>query len=208
MHIPKYFEESDPDRLERYIRDYSFGLLIVAHEGDIEATHLPFHVACRRSDEPLLLQCHVARKNPVWRYLEPGRRVLAVFQGPDAYISPSWYPTKQDHGRVVPTWNYVAVHAEGEARTVDDPAWLSRHMRHLTDQHESGMSEPWAVDDAPAEFTNRLMRAVVGIEIEVDKLRGKLKASQNQPEQNRAGVRAGLAEREDSNSRAMSRFVD
>ena len=136
-----------------------------------------------------------------------GRRVLAVFQGPDAYISPSWYPTKAETGRVVPTWNYLAVHAEGSARVIQDSTWLKHHLRQLTDQHESGMDNPWSVDDAPADFTEQLVQAIVGIEIKIESLTGKLKASQNQPERNRAGVKAGLASTEETHVRAMSRFI-
>lgn len=208
MYVPEHFKENDRQTLHQYIRDYGFGLLIVADQQGIEANHVPFHLSGTENGSPGLLQCHVARKNPVWQRLAQGGRVLAVFQGPDTYVSPSWYPTKLETGRVVPTWNYLAVHAEGRARTVEDPAWLHQHLRQLTAQHESGMDEPWAVDDAPADFTDRLVQAIVGIEIKIDALTGKLKASQNQPERNRQGVKAGLEAEDDAHSRAMSRFIN
>lgn len=130
-----------------------------------------------------------------------------VFQGPDAYISPSWYETKAETGRVVPTWNYLAIHAEGTARVIEDSNWLTHHLHCLTEQHESGMSSPWSVDDAPTEFTARLVKAIVGLEIKVESLKGKLKASQNQPEKNRAGVKAGLETEEGGRNRAMAKFI-
>lgn len=207
MYVPEHFREDSNQQLHQYIRDYGFGLLIVADGEGIEANHVPFHLSGTEDGSPGLLQCHVARKNPVWQRLQHGARVLAIFQGPDAYVSPSWYRTKEETGRVVPTWNYLAVHAEGYARSIEDPAWLHRHLRQLTKQHEANMDEPWAVDDAPPDFTERLVQAIVGIEIEIETLTGKLKASQNQPERNRTGVKAGLETENKAYSRAMSEFI-
>lgn len=206
MYVPSHFKEDDTQTLHQYIRDYGFGLLIVADEDGIEANHVPFHLI-RGEDSSLgTLQCHLARNNPVWQRLVHGARVLAVFQGPDAYVSPSWYATKAETGRVVPTWNYLAVHAEGSARVIEDAAWLKQHLQQLTDKHESAMDEPWAVDDAPTDFTERLVGAIVGVEIRIEALTGKLKASQNQPERNRSGVKIGL-ESEGAESLAMSKFI-
>lgn len=207
MYVPEHFREDSNQQLHQYIRDYGFGLLVVADGEGIEANHVPFLLSGTDDGSPGLLQCHVARKNPVWQRLQHGARVLVVFQGPDAYVSPSWYPTKEETGRVVPTWNYLAVHAEGRARSVEDPAWLHQHLRQLTKQHEAEMDEPWAVDDAPSDFTERLVQAIVGIEIEIETLTGKLKASQNQPERNRQGVKAGLETEDKAHSRAMSDFI-
>ncbi|GGY83016.1 FMN-binding negative transcriptional regulator [Marinobacter zhanjiangensis] len=207
MYVPSHFKEDDIGKLQHYIRDYGFGLLILADDDGIEANHVPFYLSPGEDGSLGHLQCHLARGNPAWQRLRDGARVLAVFQGPDAYISPSWYETKAETGRVVPTWNYLAVHAEGSARIIEDPAWLKRHLHRLTDQHESGMSTPWSVDDAPTDFTERLVQAIVGVEIKIDSLTGKLKASQNQPERNRAGVKAGLDAEEGAHSRAMSRFI-
>jgi transcriptional regulator len=206
MYVPEHFREDDPEMLARHIRERGFGLLIVADDDGIEANHVPFLLEEGEDGSPDVLQCHLARANPVWQRLLQGPRVLAVFQGPDAYISPSWYPTKAETGRVVPTWNYLAVHAEGTARVVEDPAWLHRHVRRLTDRHEAGRDTPWSVDDAPADFTDRLVGAIVGVEIRIETLTGKLKASQNQPERNRAGVRAGL-EQDEAGGRAMARLI-
>ena len=207
MYVPNHFKEDDTGKLQQYIRDYGFGLLIVADDCGIEANHVPFHLSSEEDGTLGQLQCHLARSNPVWQRLQDGAQVLVVFQGPNAYVSPSWYETKAETGRVVPTWNYLAVHVEGSARVIQDSAWLKHHLYRLTDQHESGMSNPWSVADAPTEFTERLVKAIVGVEIKIETLTGKLKASQNQPEKNRAGVKAGLETGEGANNRAMAKFI-
>ena len=207
MYVPSHFKEDDIGKLQQYIRDYGFGLLVVADDNGIEANHVPFYLSHEQDGSIGHLQCHLARSNPVWQRLHGGARVLAVFQGPDAYVSPSWYATKAETGRVVPTWNYLAVHAEGVARIIEDPKWLKHHLHQLTDQHESVMSTPWSVDDAPTDFTEKLIKAIVGVEIKIETLTGKLKASQNQPERNRAGVKSGLEAGEGVHNRAMSKFI-
>lgn len=207
MYTPNHFKEDGHYKLQQCIRDYSLGLLVVADDAGIEANHLPFHL---NTEEGSLgyLQSHLARSNPVWQRVRDGARVLVVFQGPNAYVSPSWYPTKAETGRVVPTWNYLAVHAQGTVRVIEDPCWLKRHLYQLTDQHEAGMAVPWSVDDAPADFTERLLPAIVGVEIRIESLTGKLKASQNQPERNRMGVKAGLESGESTDDKAMARLIN
>lgn len=207
MYVPNHFKEEDEEKLQQYIRDYSFGLLVIADDQGIEANHVPFHVSCEANSAHGKLQCHLARSNPVWQRIEEGTRVLAVFQGPDAYVSPSWYPTKAETGRVVPTWNYLAVHAQGTAQIIQEPNWLKRHLHQLIDHHESQMAVPWSVDDAPTDFTERLVQAIVGVEIEIETLTGKLKASQNQPEMNRAGAKAGLETGEGAPNPTMAKFI-
>ncbi|SDS84941.1 negative transcriptional regulator, PaiB family [Halopseudomonas xinjiangensis] len=204
MYVPSHFKQDNTETLLQYIRQHGFGLLIVADEQGIEANHVPFYLS--ESDGCMgVLQCHLARGNPVWQRLEQGAKVLVVFKGPHAYVSPSWYPSKAEHGRVVPTWNYLAVHVEGPVRLVEDAGWLGHHLRALSGQHESGRASPWSVDDAPRDYTNKLIRGIVGVEIRIDKLTGKLKASQNQPEANRAGVKAGLA---DDGEHAMADLIE
>ena len=205
MFVPTKFKEDNPERLQQHIREVGFGLLVVAGEQGIEANHAPFHLITGEQGHVGHLQCHVARVNPIWQHLEQGAEVLVVFQGPHAYVSPSWYPTKAETGRAVPTWNYLAVHARGRARVVQDIDWLRKHLNQLTDQHEAGRVAPWSVSDAPADYTERLMQAIVGIDIEIDSLTGQLKASQNQPERNRAGVKAGLEQ--DDHNPAMARYI-
>lgn len=206
MYLPEHFKEEDTEKLQKYIHTYSFGVLVIAHEAGIEANHLPFYLDTTTGSSGIL-QCHVSRNNPAWQMITNGGRVLAIFQGPNAYISPSWYPSKAETGRAVPTWNYLAVHAEGTATVIHDPAWLKDHVRYLTDQQEAGRDLPWAVDDAPDDFINRLIAGIVGIEIRIDKLIGKLKASQNQPASNRAGVKAGLAGEKNPDSKKMSDLI-
>lgn len=208
MHVPEHFKVDDKDKLHQYIRDYGFGLLVVANDDGIEANHIPFYLIAEQDGSLGVLQCHLARNNPVWRRLQGGTPVLAVFKGPDAYISPSWYATKPETGQVVPTWNYLAVHVQGNARIIEDPAWLKQHLHHLIDQHEFGRNEPWSMDDAPADYTERLMQGIVGVEIKIASLTGKLKASQNQPERNRVGVKAGLEASQEAQNLAMSKFIN
>ena len=168
---------------------------------------MPFYLTSDEDGGQGTLQCHLARGNPVWRRLQGGARVLVVFQGPDAYISPSLYATKAETGRVVPTWNYLAVHVEGRARVVDDAGWLTAHLHRLTDQQERVMSAPWSVDEAPEDFIDRLIAAIVGVEITIDNLTGKVKASQNQPEKNRQSVKAGLEAAGEASQRAMAMLI-
>jgi len=207
MYVPNHFKEEDREKLQQYIRDYGFGLLVIADDEGIEANHVPFYLSSGENDSLGYLQCHLARSNPVWQRMQGGARVLAVFQGPDAYVSPSWYPTKAETGRVVPTWNYLAVHARGSAQIIQDSSWLKHHLHQLTDQHESQMVAPWSVDDAPTDFTERLVEAVVGVEIKIETLTDKLKASQNQPERNRTGVKAALETGEGAQNRAMAKYI-
>lgn len=207
MYVPNHFKEDDQEKLQQYVRDYSFGMLVIADEEGIEANHVPFHLSVSENGSLGHLQCHLARSNPVWQRMQGGAKVLAVFQGPNAYVSPSWYPTKAETGRVVPTWNYLAVHAQGSARIIQDPSWLKSHLHQLTDQHESQMVAPWSVSDAPADFTERLVQAIVGVEIKIETLTGKLKASQNQPERNRTGVKAGLETGVEAQNRAMAKLI-
>jgi transcriptional regulator len=135
---------------------------------------------------------HLARANPQWRDAS-GRAALAIFTGPDAYVSPSMYPTKPDDPRVVPTWNYEVAHVHGRLVVHDDPMWVEQLVRRLTDRHELGRDEPWSVDDAPAEYIERMVRAIVGIEVVIDRIEGKRKLSQNRPEVDRVGVESALA---------------
>lgn len=137
------------------------------------------------------LRGHVARGNPLWREAD-GRDVLALFHGPQAYVSPGWYASKAEHGKVVPTWNYVIVQAHGRLRAIDDAAWLRTLVGRLTDTHETTRSAPWAVSDAPVDYLDSMLRAIVGIEIAVTQLEGKWKSSQNRTETDRAGVARGL----------------
>lgn len=191
MYIPKAFEETDVEVMHELIRARPLATLVTLSSNGLNANHIPLHL----SDSPGpfgALWGHVARANPILDDLAKDFETLAVFHGPDTYITPSWYATKQQTGKVVPTWNYVAVHAYGYLRVMDDPVWLRAQLEALTAQSETPFAEPWTVSDAPNEFTERLMTAIVGVEMIITKLQGKWKVSQNQPSQNQASVVVGL----------------
>ncbi|MFI3121692.1 MAG: FMN-binding negative transcriptional regulator, partial [Methylococcaceae bacterium] len=154
------------------------------------------------------LRGHIARANPLWRDLAADVETLAIFHGPDAYISPSWYATKQETDKVVPTWNYAVVHAYGTLRIIDDAVWVRAQLEALTQQHEAAFPEPWAVSDAPEDFTEKLLGAVVGIEMVITRLTGKWKVSQNQPLQNQLSVIQGLNGSGQSGAVAMAVLIN
>lgn len=205
MYLPAHFEENRVETLHALMRERPFATLI-AHGGDgLTADHLPLHLQAEIGPFGAL-QGHVARANPVWRQAADGE-VLAVFHGPQAYVTPSWYETKKEHGKAVPTWNYVVVHAHGRLRAIDDAEWLLGNLETLVAHHEAGFVEPWQIGDAPPEYIEKMLAAIVGIEIEITDLKGKWKLSQNQPAVNRAGVVAGLRELGTADAAAMAELV-
>lgn len=191
MYLPKHFEESNTEVLHDLIINYPLSTLVTMSSNGLNANHIPFYLD-KHSGKYGTLQGHVARANNVWSDLNNDVEALVIFQGPNSYISPSWYPTKEAHGKVVPTWNYIAIHAYGSLRIIDDPIWIMDQLKALTNQQEASFNNPWSVADAPKEFTEHMIGAVVGIEIPITKLTGKLKLSQNQPSLNQAGVVKGL----------------
>ena len=191
MYQPPHFVEDDLARKQAFLRDSPFGLLVTAGPSGLQANGLPWLFDTQGGAG--VLRGHVARANGQWRDCLGGIDALVVFQGPDHYVSPSWYATKAQTHKVVPTWNYAMVQARGVARAIEDPAWLHRQIRGLTDMMEGRRPQPWAVDDAPPPFIEAQVRGIVGIEIEVVALDGKWKASQNRSEADRAGVVEGLA---------------
>ena len=197
------FAENRVDVLHAFIRAHPLGTLITNGPHGPEATHLPFFL-----DAPSgLLRCHMARANPQWRQLQSSERVLVTFVGPERYITPNWYPAKREHAKVVPTWNYVAVHAAGVARSFEDAASLLRHLNELTDFQEAPFAERWSVADAPPEFIEGMAKAIVGIEISVDRLEGKWKVSQNRSTADQQGVVAGLETLDSHASHEMANLV-
>ena len=206
MYLPKHFEETRVEVLHALVRAHPLAALVTLSAGGLEANHIPFEI----DPDPApfgTLRGHVARANPVWRELSRGADALAIFQGPATYVSPSWYPTKQEGGKVVPTWNYAVVHAYGPLRAVDDPAWLRAFVERLTNRHESGRTAPWHVTDAPADYVDKMVTAIVGIELPVTRLLGKWKTSQNRVARDRAGVVAGLEQDGGDAARAMAALV-
>jgi transcriptional regulator len=202
MYLPVHFEETRPDVLAAAIRAHSLGLLCRNGPQGLTADSIPFLLDTTREPHGAL-RAHVARANPLWRELADGDEVLVVFQGPQHYITPAWYETKQETGKVVPTWNYVMVQARGRIKIHDEFGFIDHQIRALTETHEAGRAHAWAVDDAPEAFIQQQMRAIVGIEIAITQLTGKWKVSQNRPVADRAGVVAGLSGEADADSEPM-----
>ena len=206
MYEPPLHREDDLAKQHALIRARPLGLLISCGSNGLMANAIPFLIDPAKSRLGTL-RAHVARANPQWRELRENPEALVVFQGLDHYVSPSWYATKQETHKVVPTWNYVMVQARGAANVVDDDEWLSRQIEALTRSQEAARAEPWAVSDAPADFVAAQRRAIVGIEIEIADIRGKWKTSQNRGAADRAGVVAGLEALGDAEALAMSAIV-
>ena len=191
MYVPKHFEESRLEVLHDLILKHPLATLVTMSSNGINANHIPLYLA-KEKGQYGTLQGHVARSNPIWTDLVNDVEALVIFQGPNSYITPSWYPTKQESGKVVPTWNYIVVHAYGVLDVIDDPVWVRGQIESLTTQQEAVFDKPWAISDAPAEFTDRMISGIVGIEITITKLTGKWKVSQNQPAKNQTGIIEGL----------------
>lgn len=189
MYRPAAFDETDAEAIAALIAAHPLATLVTVGEAGLTAEHVPMLLDRSRGPHGTLVG-HVARANPVWR---AARAALAVFTGPDGYVSPNWYPSKHDDPRVVPTWNYAVVHAHGALRTVDDPGLVLGIVGALTRRHEAGRPEPWHVDDAPAEYVHKMLRAIVGIELEIERVEAKSKLSQNRTDADRRGVVTGLA---------------
>lgn len=188
-YLPTHFEETDTAALHALVAACPLATWVVPHQGDLLVNHIPFLLDAGRGDQGTLIG-HVARANPVWQALSAAS--VAVFTGPQAYVSPGWYPSKQAHGKAVPTWNYATVHAHGVPEAFDDPARLLALVTRLTQVHEASQPQPWQVQDAPADYLASMLQAIVGIEIPVQRWVGKWKVSQNRPAPDRQGVVAGL----------------
>jgi transcriptional regulator len=204
MYTPTAFRD-DPENIRAMLRAAGLATLVTATVDGPVATPLPLLFA---EDEGAhgTLYGHVARANPQWK-IPPLGEALAIFMGPDAYITPSWYPTKRETGKVVPTWNYVAVHAYGPVEFFDEPERLLAVVTRLTAKHEATREHPWAVSDAPADFIAAQLRGIVGLRIPVTRIEGKRKMSQNRPEADRRGVTAGLAASDRPSDRAVATLI-
>jgi len=192
MYSPPQFTETDETVLRALIEAHPLGLLISTSATDVLANPVPFLVSVK--DGVTTLRAHVSRANQQWRHIKDGASVLVVFQGINTYVTPSWYVSKAEHGKVVPTWNYAMVQARGTAIVHEGSEWLGQQVGELTDRHEADRPAPWKVDDAPDAFVAAQLRGIVGIEITVEHLTGKWKVSQNRPEADRRGVHAGLTQ--------------
>jgi transcriptional regulator len=191
MYTPSHFHESRPDVLQALIEAHPLGTVVTHGADGLNADHIPFEYSAPAEGAPFgTLRAHVARANPLWR--QDGSAAMVVFQGPAGYISPSLYEEKPVSGKVVPTWNYAVVHGHGVLRAVDDPVWLQALLGRLTQRHEAGREQQWAVGDAPPAFIETLKKAIVGIEIVLTRLDGKWKLSQNRTQADRLAVAAEL----------------
>ena len=206
MYLPPQFTEERVPVLHDLIRQHGLAVLVTMGPDGLTADHIPMELD---PEPPPLgtLRGHVARANPVWRTAARDVEALAIFQGPDHYVSPAWYPTKRETGKVVPTWNYAVVHAHGPLRIVEEAAWLRRLVEQLTNRFEAGRAQPWHVTDAPEDFVATQLKAIVGIELPLTRLRGKWKVSQNRMAADRSGVVEGLQALDDPASRAMADLV-
>jgi len=206
MYLPSHFKEERVAVVHDLIRAHPLGTLVTLGSQGLDGNHMPFEI----DPEPApfgTLRAHVARANPVWREFSKDVEALAIFQGPQAYVTPSWYATKGETGKVVPTWNYLVVHAYGSLRVIEDKAWLRSFVEGLTNRFERERAEPWKITDAPEDFIDRQLAAIVGIEIPVTRLLGKWKASQNRVPADREAVVRGLRERDGASDVVMSDWV-
>jgi len=203
MYLPAAFRQDNLGELHRQIHATPFALLASATAAGVQASHLPLLLEPGEGELGTLYG-HFARANPHWRALHDGGEALAVFSGPDAYISPGWYPSKAAHGKVVPTWNYIAVHARGPVQLIEERDSLLRIVSRLSDRHEAGRPQPWAVSDAPDDYLDAMLRAIVGFALPIRRLEGKWKLGQNRSPADQAGIRQGLATSPDPHGQALA----
>ncbi len=202
-----FFVENRAEVLHEAIRAIAFGTLLTHAEDGFAVTHLPFELDAQPTPNGTLIG-HIARSNPQWRGIaDDGVPALAIFQGPHGYVSPSWYPGKRDDPRQVPTWDYVAVHAHGTLRTFDEPAKLLDLLTRLTERNERGRAQPWHVTDAPDDYVREQMRYIIGLELQIEKLQGRYKLSQNRDAADQEGARANLAAASSERERDLAEAI-
>jgi len=200
MYMPKSFVETRPEFLHRLLREYPLATVVTRVEQGLTANHLPFELV-----DGGTLRGHVARGNELVHM--DGAEVLLVFRGPDGYISPNWYPTRWETGREVPTWDYAVVHVHGHLRVIDDATWLRLALESLVARHEAGLPQPWHVTDAPPDHIEASLRAIVGIEVAIERIEGKFKLSQNHPAGNQAGAIAGVKARDGDGDAELAAYM-
>jgi transcriptional regulator len=206
MYLPTQFHESRPEVLAAFVRAHPLAAVIANTANGLTANHIPI-LLDPKDDGINLLMGHIARANTLWNEVSDGAEILVIFQGSEHYISPQWYPSKQEHGKVVPTWNYGVVHVSGTINWVHDPAWLRAHVAMLTDAHESAFPTPWRVADAPPDYIANMLKGIVGLQIQVRSVTCKLKASQNRSVTDRTGVVSGLEAQGGDSALEMARLV-
>ncbi|MFZ6798459.1 FMN-binding negative transcriptional regulator [Undibacterium sp. Di24W] len=209
MYAPKHFDETSLEAMFQLIQSYPLGALVTVDQDGINANHIPFEILAPTQEAPFgTLRAHVARANSVWKNPDHQQEVLAIFQGPQAYITPTWYEEKKLSGKVVPTYNYAVVHGYGKLRVIDDTKWLQAHLERLSDQQETTQTRPWKISDAPDVYIQKMLSAIVGIEIPLAKLQGKWKVSQNKSEQDRVNIAAGLRLSQNQHAHDMAVLVE
>lgn len=200
MYMPKEFKEARVEVLQDLIRAYALATVVTHAASGFTANHLPFELV-----DATTLHGHVARGNELVKM--DGAEVLLIFQGPEGYISPNWYPTKQETGREVPTWDYAVVHVHGHLQVIDDPVWLRQLLETLVERHEANQPRPWRMTDAPDDHIEKSLTAIVGIAVVIDRIEGKFKLNQNHPARNRAGILTGLRARNAEGDAALADFM-
>jgi transcriptional regulator len=206
MYTPSYFNDADLGSLHAQIEGARLAILVTASDSGMQASHLP--LLFRPDEGPHgTLYGHFAKANPQWKDVQRGAEVMVIFPGADAYVSPSFYPAKAEHGKVVPTWNYLAIHAYGHAEVFTDAQRLLALVSGLTDKHESGRASPWSVDDAPTDYIEKMLGAIVGFALPIDRLEGKRKLNQNRSAEDIAGVRDGLAASSDVRDQQVAQLM-
>ncbi|MBO9484578.1 MULTISPECIES: FMN-binding negative transcriptional regulator [Gammaproteobacteria] len=202
MHIPSKFKEENLDKLHGFIQEYPLGTLIVSAENTLDADHIPFYLQKRENE--VKLQSHIAKANPLWKKVADGQEVLLIFHGPNAYISPNFYPSKKETGKTVPTWNYSVVHVRGKVFFKHESNWILQLLNQISDFHELNQKLPWSVSDAPAKFTEKMLNAVVGLDVVIDDIVGNFKLSQNKTETDYSGVVNGLVSSEKNSDNSVA----
>jgi len=206
MYTPAAFRETRTEVLLAAIRDAQLATLVTPADGELHITHVPM-IPVADGAGGLTLEAHLARGNPHHQALAARPPSVAIFHGPQAYVSPGWYASKAEHGKVVPTWNYVVVHAHGALEAIDDTAWLEDQARRLTTRNETGRAAPWSVDDAPRDYLDGMLRGIVGVRLTVARLEGVWKLQQHRSDADRAGLIAGYAAEPDAEARAVGRIM-
>ncbi|TVO33079.1 FMN-binding negative transcriptional regulator [Vibrio algivorus] len=205
MHNIKIHQQNDKEELKQVIRSYPFATLVMNTQAGLEVDHLP--VILNHVNGIDVLQGHIAKANSLWKAFENDQSVTVIFHGPNCYISPNYYPTKKENGRAVPTWNYVVVHVKGTIKAIHDSEWKLNLLGNLTTQHEAEQSEPWSMADAPTQYIEKMLPAIVGVEITIESISGKWKVSQDKPAVNQQGVIDNLSKSRDIQSLEMAELV-
>jgi transcriptional regulator len=200
--LPAHFNESRTDVLHALVREHPLATLVAVNDSGLVANHVPMRIAAEPA--PGILRGHIARANPLWKEYRSDIEALAIFQGPQAYISPALYPSKKTTGEVVPTWNYAVVHARGALRFIHDVQWLRDFVSALTDEHEAKRAQPWKIADAPEPYIEKMLTMIVGFEISISNLSGKWKLGQNRTAADRQGLIQGLSNADEADSKALA----